>query len=109
LIQTDGRVVGGVHVSGMDTVLRRGSIGYWVAAEYEGQGVAGAALQAYVGHLWREYPQLVRLELRILPGNERSERLVMRCGFVEEGRLRSDFRINGKVENSLLFGMPRPC
>ncbi len=108
MIVRDGTIIGGIHVYGMDTVLHRGSIGYWIAKQHEGQGIMSSALRAFVEHVWSVYPKLVRLELRVLPGNERSERLAEAGGFTSEGRLRSDFRINGRVEDSLLFGMARP-
>jgi ribosomal-protein-serine acetyltransferase len=108
LIRRDGELVGGVGVSGMNGVLRRGSLGYWLAAGHEGQGVMTAALGAFVRHVWAVYPDLVRLELQTLPGNARSRRVAERCGFLAEGRLQLSLRIGGTTHDTIIHGMRRP-
>jgi RimJ/RimL family protein N-acetyltransferase len=88
-ITTDGgRPLGEVLLFGHDTELHEAELGYLVGAAYRGHGLATRALA-----LLAEYAQselaLVRLVLRIAPGNAASRAVARRCGF----------RLNGKPRN----------
>ena len=70
---------------------RQGEIGYVVAREARGRGIAGRALRLVTS--WaldgRDGLGLQRVELRIDPDNTASIRVAERCGYVCEGVLRS--------------------
>ena len=66
----------------------RGTVGYWVAAEARGQGVATRALKLISG--WAlDGLRLERLELMAEPENEASCKVAERSGYQREGVLRS--------------------
>jgi hypothetical protein len=48
--------------------------------------------------------RLARLELTTAPDNEGSQRVARRCGFVEEGRLRSHLEFKGGRRDTVVFG-----
>ena len=48
---------------------------------------------------------LHRLEAACIPSNEASRRLLLRCGFEQEGRARQYLKINGEWHDHLLFAM----
>jgi RimJ/RimL family protein N-acetyltransferase len=72
----------------LDLWARQGEIGYVVAAEARGRGVAGRALRLVTA--WAlDGLGLARVELRIEVGNEPSIRVAERAGYRREGILRS--------------------
>lgn len=62
-------------------------VGYWLAADARGRGVATAALRALATSL--RAVGFERIEAEVIAGNESSRRVLERVGFREEGVLRS--------------------
>ena len=93
--QEDHRIVGAVNLNNIvrGTFLSA-SIGYYVGAEFHGQGYMQEGLLQVI-HYATQTLGLHRLEANIQPDNERSQRLVERCGFVEEGYSKDFLFING--------------
>ena len=79
-VDAEDRVIGGFGVTG-------GELGYWVAREARGRGVATPAVM-----LLRDWAHAAlgrrRLELLIHPDNTPSRRVAERAGFVDTGELR---------------------
>lgn len=76
--------------SGVHAVIpqhRSSSIGYWLAEEFEGQGVMTRACRAVVDAAFLEY-RLHRVEIRCATGNHKSRAIPERLGFTCEGVLR---------------------
>ena len=82
----ESRALGGcgLHPRGGDGSLE---IGYWIRADATGQGLAteAAAVLTRVGF---EHFGLDRVDLSVDPENERSRKIPVKLGFVEEGLLR---------------------
>lgn len=78
--------------------MRSGIIGYWVAHEFAGRGFAplAVALLADWAFFERRGPKLHRLEIDILPENQRSRRVVQKVGATFEGVRRRYMYINGE-------------
>ncbi|MDO5646635.1 GNAT family N-acetyltransferase [Paracoccus sp. (in: a-proteobacteria)] len=75
-IRRNGRVIG--------TVRAGETLGYWVAPDWQGQGVGyRAAVLALSRRFWRD-PSPIRADY--LQGNDRSARLLARLGFRETAR-----------------------
>jgi RimJ/RimL family protein N-acetyltransferase len=72
----------------LDLDARQGEIGYVVAAEARGRGVASRALRLITGWAIGDLG-LERVELHIDPENTASIRVAERCAYVREGVLRS--------------------
>ncbi len=72
----------------IDRTARTVELGYAVAAEARGRGVAAEALAALTDWAFVELCA-ERLELLIGVENEASKRVAARCGYVREGVLRS--------------------
>jgi RimJ/RimL family protein N-acetyltransferase len=80
-ITTDGvRPLGEVLLFGHDTGLHEAELGYLVGAPHRGHGLASRAL-ALLSEYARTELSLVRLVLRIDPGNTASRAVARRCGF----------------------------
>ncbi len=71
----------------MQKAPRHAIIGYELKREHWGQGYIPEALHAMIKYGFAEL-QLNRLEAFVIPGNERSFKVLSKLGFVEEGILR---------------------
>jgi [ribosomal protein S5]-alanine N-acetyltransferase len=94
-IETEGRLVGQMHLFGIAWgSLRSASAGYWVAESVAGQGIAPFALAAACDHAFLVLG-LHRVEVNIRPENAASLRVVEKLGFREEGLRRRYLHIDG--------------
>lgn len=85
-------------------VTQAGTIGYWVGEPYSGRGYMSMALRGLVDYAFGELG-LHRLEAACLPNNEASQRVLVKCGFKQEGYARSYLKINGRWADHVLFAM----
>jgi RimJ/RimL family protein N-acetyltransferase len=88
ILSAEGVFLGFGGVVDLDLEARQGEIGYVVAAEARGRGVAGRALGLITGWALDDLG-LGRVELHIDPANAASIRVAERCAYVREGVLRS--------------------
>jgi RimJ/RimL family protein N-acetyltransferase len=77
-----------VQLQRFDWPNRRASVGLWLVPQARGRGLMTRSLGLLVRWVF-EYRVLDRIEYLARADNERSLRLALRCGFEEEGRLRS--------------------
>ncbi|MEL7228966.1 MAG: GNAT family protein [Pseudomonadota bacterium] len=96
-------MVGGLSVTNIRRgVAQAGTVGYWMGVEHAGQGLMAEALAACCTYCFR-HAGLNRLEAGTVLRNERSQRLLRKTGFVEEGIARAYLCINGTWEDHILF------
>ena len=103
LMIAKGQVVGSVGVVGVTPANKCGEIGFWIHRDFEGRGYITAAVKAVEQWAW-QHLDLVRLQLRIEDGNDRSMAVAERCGFSREGLLRSEDIHRGRPGNLVVFG-----
>ena len=84
----NGRFLGVAAAPTIDRTTRTAELGYVVAPEARGRGVATEALRLLTEWAFAELG-MERLELLISVENEGSKRVAARCGYVREGVLRS--------------------
>ena len=107
VIETQGRVVGQMHLFGIAWgSLRSASAGYWVAESFAGQGIVPFALAAACDHAFLVLG-LHRVEVNIRPENTASLRVVEKLGFREEGLRRHYLHIDGKWRDHRSFALTR--
>jgi RimJ/RimL family protein N-acetyltransferase len=101
--ETGGEVVGEL------TAFRRAStgpatIGMGVLAPWRGQGVGTALMHACVE--WAREAGVHKLSLEVFPWNEAAIGLYRKFGFIEEGRLRKQYRRqSGELWDVLVMGL----
>jgi RimJ/RimL family protein N-acetyltransferase len=86
-IAGDGDLVGSTHL-----VFHgdwRASVASWLAVEARGHGYATRSVRLLTRWAFETFPDLVRIELWSILGNEAADAVARRSGFVEEGVLRS--------------------
>ncbi|XP_050229429.2 uncharacterized protein LOC126678578 [Mercurialis annua] len=81
----------------------KANVGYAVGAEYWGQGIATVAVKKGLCRVFQDFPKLARVEAYTLVDNGRSQRLLQKLGFVNEGLLRKVFYYQGEVRDFLIF------
>jgi RimJ/RimL family protein N-acetyltransferase len=97
--------VGGVGVRFFEEVdAGAAEIGYWVAEEARGRGVATAATRLAAEWAFEADPALARLQLRADIENVASNRVAEKAGFTREGVLRSQ-RFNARLGRRTDFVM----
>ena len=97
-------VLGGCSLDDVRLDRGRAAVGYWLAAAARGRGVATHAVRLLARWAFAELG-LARLELTCGPGNEASQRVAERCGFVREGLLRSHVPFKGARRDSVIYSL----
>lgn len=98
VIEYDGRIVGQISLGAvMFGAMRSGIIGYWIDQDYAGRGFTPLAVTMLAdwAMLDPDGPRLHRVEIDLVPQNERSRRVVQKIGAKYEGIRRKYMYING--------------
>ncbi|KAF3786135.1 hypothetical protein EJ110_NYTH26082 [Nymphaea thermarum] len=89
----------------------RGEIGYALAYEHWGKGIATEALKMAVSAIFSEFPEIQRIDAVVIDWNVGSQKVLEKTGFVKEGLLRKqsyergDCRYYSKNESFSKFHM----
>ena len=104
-IELDGEFCGQLTIGNVTHgALRSAWIGYWVAKDRNGGGVATAALAMGVDHGFGPVG-LHRIEATVRPENVRSRRVLAKTGFREEGLLKRYLEVDGAWRDHLLVAV----
>ena len=102
-IDLDGAAIGAVGVELLDDVNHRTAvIGYWVAEPFWGRGIATAAVTFISDYAGRNFP-VSRLQASVFEWNPASARVLEKCGFELEARLRRAVTKDGRVGDLLIY------
>jgi RimJ/RimL family protein N-acetyltransferase len=106
-IDVGGEAVGGIGLHpGNDVARFNAELGYWLAEPFWGRGIMTAAVRAVVRHGFEQLP-LNRIEAYVYVTNPASVRVLEKCGFALEGRLRKSVVKDGQLLDSLLYARVR--
>ncbi|WP_338131255.1 GNAT family N-acetyltransferase [Cohnella rhizosphaerae] len=99
--------IGQIGLDAIDWKNRCGRIGIVIGKlERCGQGLGTEAMRLLCEYAFKEL-NLNRLELEVYDFNERAYRSYLKCGFVEEGRLRQKLYRNGRYADVIQMGLLR--
>ena len=105
VIEVDGKFCGQLTVGNIIRgALRSGWIGYWVAKDVGGQGVATAALALGLDHCFGPVG-LHRVEATVRPENLASQAVLRNVGFRQEGVLERYLDVDGSWRDHLLVAI----
>ena len=99
----DGQFIGTCDLSEIDIRHRRAEVGFMLSREAWGRGYALEAMRAVL--TYAASAGLSRLLARTHLGNRRSDSLLEKLGFVEEGLLRGYVLRDGERRDCRLFGL----
>lgn len=105
VIEVDGQFAGQLTIGNVTHgALQSAWIGYWVASERAGAGVATAAVALGLDHCFGPV-MLHRLEATVRPENLASRRVLANVGFREEGLLKRYLDVGGAWRDHLLVAV----
>lgn len=102
----DDRSIGFISVfpgSGKDRC--RADIGYALAAEFWGQGIASNAVKMAIPQVFRDFPELERLQAYVDVENKASQRVLKKTGFSKEGLLRKYSYLKGRIHDLVVYSI----
>jgi len=100
----NGKFIGTIGFANLDLRNNWGELGYVLSPDYRGRGIMTEALTRVLSLAFREL-SLHRVQLRIMDGNEKSERLARRLGFVYEGLQRDSVYVKGSYRKIRVYSM----
>ncbi|XP_031395276.1 uncharacterized protein LOC116206631 [Punica granatum] len=101
-----GRPIGAISVTentGGDRC--RGELGYVLASRYWGKGIVTKAVELAVASVFRERPELERVEALVDVDNVASQRVLAKAGFTREGVLRKYCVLKGRTRDMVMFSL----
>ena len=102
VVDGDGTLLGLALAPRIEEEARTVELGYLVAPEARGRGIATEALRLLTEWAFRELAA-ERIELKIAAENPASQRVAERCGYVREGVLRSTYFKNGLRQDTEIW------
>jgi ribosomal-protein-serine acetyltransferase len=106
VIRLDGNVAGLVGFRNLDWANRRTEIGYWLAEDYQGQGIMTACCRSLVDFAFGELG-LNRVEIHAATGNRKSRAIPERMGFTLEGTHREVEWVNDRFVDGAVYALLR--
>jgi RimJ/RimL family protein N-acetyltransferase len=103
--ETDA-LLGSIGFVKLDHEERIGELGYWLARDARGHGVATRALRLISGWAFEALP-IDRISIVAETHNEASRRLAERAGYTYEGILRSYTLIKGRRRDMAIYSLLR--
>jgi RimJ/RimL family protein N-acetyltransferase len=106
-ITVHGAAVGGIGlILGADVFRRSAEIGYWLAEDFWGQGIATEAVEAMSEHAFVTF-DLCRLSAGVYEWNQPSMRVLEKVGYECEGRLRKSVTKDGHTIDEVIYALVR--
>ncbi|GAB3231005.1 GNAT family N-acetyltransferase [Hymenobacter seoulensis] len=104
-IELEGEAVGSIGVHFKTDVRRRSAeIGYWLAQEQWGKGLATAAVKVLSSYVLAHF-DICRLYAVVFASNPASGRVLEKAGYELEARLRRSVVKDGHTLDSLLYAL----
>lgn len=98
------RLAGGVICHYINRGDLNAELGYWLAADQTGRGLATRATASAVEHLLRQ-EKLHRIEMICGVANTRSRAVAERLGFTNEGVRRESYWITDRFADHVVYGL----
>lgn len=107
VICTKNRAIGAISVTPNSGYLDscRAELGYVLAYKYWGKGIVTKAVKIVVSNIFKEWPDLERIEAFVDVDNKGSQRVLEKAGFLKEGVLRKFRTIKGRSRDVFIFSI----
>jgi RimJ/RimL family protein N-acetyltransferase len=106
-IVTAEEAIGGIGVILQGDVHRLSAeIGYWLAEPFWGKGIAGEAVRIFTEYAFYNY-DLVRIYAYVFDWNHASVKVLEKCGYALEGRLRKSIIKDRQIIDQFLYAIIR--
>jgi len=102
-IEVDGQAAGSISLLFQTDIGRRSAeLGYWLGRACWGRGIATAAVGALSAYGFARF-DLARLYATVFADNAASAKVLEKCGYALEGRLRQAVTKQGRTFDALLY------
>lgn len=105
-IFTGETLCGAIRLNHIEPENRKVSMGYYVGAQFCGQGLATASIRAVLRFVF-ERLEFNRVQIKCASANLASQRVAERLGFSWEGMLRQAEMIDGAYDDHFVYGLLR--
>ena len=104
-IVVEDKAVGGIGIHPQEGVARlNAEIGYWLGKTYWGQGIMTRAIPLVVEYAFQQF-QLNRIYAKVFGNNGASQRVLEKCGFVLEARIRDGCIKMNELQDELIYAI----
>ncbi len=99
-------------IGSIGLTLQRGArrqsaeVGFWIAEDYWGKGIATKALQAFSEYAFAQFG-LLRLHAYVFDGNDASIRVLQKAGYTYEGTLSASITKDDRIIDELVYSLVR--
>lgn len=83
----------------------KADIGFAIAKSYWGQGITTKALKLAVSQVFKDSPDLLRLQAFAALENKASQRVLEKVGFLKEGVLRNHSYLKGNIKDLVVLSL----
>lgn len=105
---SSGVLIGGIGLTVDSISVHRAEIGYWLAKPFWGRGIMTQIVDAICLHAFQVL-NFDKITASIFAHNMASARVLLKCGFQQEGYLHRHYRKEGKFIDARTFGRLRPA
>lgn len=102
--QQTNEKLGAIGMNNYQQQHKKTEIGYWLLPGYWKQGVVSEVLPVVIDHLFSK-EGIHRIEALVEDGNDSSCKVLLKAGFIYEGKMRECEIKNGQYINLLIFSM----
>jgi [ribosomal protein S5]-alanine N-acetyltransferase len=103
-VASETEILGNVSLKNISHSMGYAEIGYGVAEEHHGRGIATASVKLLVDKVFKE-TTLRKLVAFVHDKNRPSRRVLEKVGFRQEGFLREHYVINSKPADEILYSL----
>lgn len=103
-ISFNGKLVGMIGLQGINRVNSTTEVGYWLAEEYQGNGIMSAAVKVIVNLAFNEY-DVNRVTIQCGLKNIKSQAIPKRLGFTQDGIIREAEYLYDHYHDLVLYSM----
>jgi RimJ/RimL family protein N-acetyltransferase len=106
-IVVDGEAAGGIGIVLQSDVFRRSAeIGYWLGEDYWGRGIVTQAVREVTEYAFSKF-DLCRIYAGVFEWNPASMRVLEKCGYQLEARMKKAITKDGKTIDDFIFAITR--
>ena len=105
-LKEESRLIGMIGLIHFNAKSRRAVLGYWFGRPYWGKGLGSESVGMALRFAFEKL-DLTRVVAQVWHPNVASARVLEKCGFSLEGRLRKHIKKNGEWYDELVYGILR--
>ncbi len=99
-----GKIVGTIGFNDINRASKIGEVGYWLAEQFQGNGIMTKALNALIDYGFEELG-LNRIQIKVAVENKKSRAQPERLGFTQEGIIRQAEWLYDHYVDHVLYGL----